>query len=208
MTTQLIKTLLNHLPRYAEEEGDFYSVPRAELINTLCNESTDRVIAENTLALLENLLDTLAVLDEVYLKKSEWCFVSFPAQLLAISVLTALSESDSRFFAVPFWNTQGIANDRKDQQRAVLNEVENRRLDFSKNAQPIRHIYVAWSLIKLSDQILFYPREDTQKRHDSNAGDYGLVGGRLIPYFHMANCHTIIGTKRFHFRVWVLSVER
>ena len=22
-----------------------------------------------------------------------------------------------------------------------------------------------------------------------------------IPYFHMANCHTIIGTKRFHFRV-------
>ena len=22
-----------------------------------------------------------------------------------------------------------------------------------------------------------------------------------IPYFHMANCHTIIGAKRFHFRV-------
>ena len=25
--------------------------------------------------------------------------------------------------------------------------------------------------------------------------------GLAIPYFHMANCHTIIGTKRFHFRV-------
>ncbi len=30
----------------------------------------------------------------------------------------------------------------------------------------------------------------------------GFRFGRLaIPYFRMANCHTIIGTKRFHFRV-------
>jgi hypothetical protein len=30
----------------------------------------------------------------------------------------------------------------------------------------------------------------------------GLGVKRLaIPYFHMANCHTIIGAKRFHFRV-------
>ncbi len=31
---------------------------------------------------------------------------------------------------------------------------------------------------------------------------WGFVFKRLaIPYFHMANCHTIIGAKRFHFRV-------
>lgn len=179
MPTQLIKTLLNHLPRHAEEEGDFYSVPRADLINALCSESTDRVIAENTVALLETLLNTLAVLNPAYLEKSEWCFVSFPAQLLAVSVLTALSEPDSRFFAPQFWNTQSVANDRKEQQRAVLKEIENRRVEFSTNARPIRRIYVAWSLIKLADQILFYQREDTQKRHDNKAGDYGLAGGRL-----------------------------
>jgi hypothetical protein len=32
--------------------------------------------------------------------------------------------------------------------------------------------------------------------------DLGLFFKSLaIPYFHMANCHTIIGAKRFHFRV-------
>jgi 8-oxo-dGTP pyrophosphatase MutT (NUDIX family) len=30
----------------------------------------------------------------------------------------------------------------------------------------------------LDDQILFYQREDTQKRFDTTAGDYGLIGGR------------------------------
>ena len=27
--------------------------------------------------------------------------------------------------------------------------------------------------------MLFHQREDTQKRHDKTAGDYGLVGGRV-----------------------------
>jgi len=31
-------TLLDYIPRYAEEEGDFYSVAREELINALCSE--------------------------------------------------------------------------------------------------------------------------------------------------------------------------
>ena len=28
-----------------------------------------------------------------------------------------------------------------------------------------------------------------------------LIKSLAIPYFHMATCHTIIGAKRFHFRV-------
>ena len=43
---------------------------------------------------------------------------------------------------------------------------------------PIRYCYVAWSIIKLDGNILFYQREDTEKRHDKTAGDYGLIGGR------------------------------
>lgn len=180
MSTQLIKSLIPHLPRYAEEEGDFYSVPRAELITALCAENcVDLAIAENTVLLIENLLDTLAVLNADYLTKSEWCFISFPAQLLAMSVLTTMSNKDSRFFADNFWNTQSISNDKKDQQRNILKEIENRRVAASKNAEPIRYIYVAWSIIKLDDKILFYQREDTQKRYDKKAGDYGLIGGRL-----------------------------
>ncbi len=182
MTAGLIETLLKHLPRYAEEEGDFYSVPREDLINVLCHQhQLDRAIAENTIKLIETLLDTLAVLDTVYLQKSEWSFVSFPAQLLATSLLTAMSDNESRFFADNFWNTQGIADAKKNQQREVLSVVENKRHEYhaSHKAKPIRYIYVAWSIIKLDGNILFYQREDTQKRFDKKAGDYGLIGGRL-----------------------------
>ncbi len=181
MSTQLIQSLIPLLPRYAEEEGDFYSVPREALINALCQQhQLDGAIAENTIALLETLLDTLAVLNTPYLQKGEWCFVSFPAQLMATSILTALSDTESRLFAPNFWTTQDISSNKRDQQRDVLRLVENSR-NFnhaSQQTQPIRNCYVAWSIIKLDDKILFYQREDTQKRFEKSAGDYGLIGGR------------------------------
>ncbi len=181
MSAQLIQSLLSHLPRFAEEEGDFYSVPRVALIDALCHsQALERAIAENTIALLETLLDTLAVLDKASLQNSEWCFVSFPAQLLATSVLTAMSDGDSRLFAAHFWNTQGIDDAKKDKQRDVLHVIEQARLEHhtGSDAQPIRYCYVAWSIIKLDGKILFYQREDTHKRFDKAAGDYGLLGGR------------------------------
>ncbi|WP_333874174.1 NUDIX hydrolase [Methylobacter sp.] len=182
MSANLIQTLIPQLPRYAEEEGDFYSVPREALISALCRQhQLERAIAENTVYVIETLLDSLAVLNTAYLPKGEWCFVSFPAQLLAMSILTAMSDNESRFFADNFWNTQGIADAKKNQQREVLSVIENRRYEHhsSHNAKPIRYIYVSWGLIKLDGNILFYQREDTQKRFDKKAGDYGLVGGRL-----------------------------
>jgi 8-oxo-dGTP pyrophosphatase MutT (NUDIX family) len=177
----MIKTLLNHIPRYAEEEGDFYSVSREELTDALCSKNEiSREVAENTIGLIEDLLDTLAVLNSDYLQKGEWSFVSFPAQLLAMSILSALSEKESRFFASNFWNTQGISNSKKDQQRDILKHIETQRFSHHNNSPaPIRYIYVAWGMIKLDNQILLYQREDTQKRHDKSAGDYGLIGGRL-----------------------------
>jgi len=181
MPTQLIQALIPHLPRYAEEEGDFYPVPRAALVDALCQQPIDRAVAENTVALIEALLDTFAVLNTAYLQKGEWCFVSFPAQLLALSLLTAWSDNDSRFFAANFWNTQGIANAKKEALRKVLHFVETMRDEHhaSHAAKPVRCIYVAWGIIKLDGKFLFYQREDTQKRFDKQAGDYGLIGGRL-----------------------------
>ena len=137
--TAQIKNIIAHLPRYAEEEGAFYSVPRELLINTLCTQQNiDYAVAENTVGLLENLLDSLAVLNAEYLTIGEWCFISFPAQLLATSLLTAMSDHESRFFADNFWNTQGIADAKKNQQREVLSVVENKRYEHhsSHNAQP------------------------------------------------------------------------
>jgi 8-oxo-dGTP pyrophosphatase MutT (NUDIX family) len=178
---QLIQALIPHLPRYAEEEGDFYSIKRDNLVNMLCEqEAIKQSIAKNAVDLCELLLDTLATLNADYLQKGEWCFISFPAQLMATSVLTALSDGESRFFAPNFWNTQGISNDKKNQQRDVLSLIESSRYEnhASQQAQPIRYCYVAWSIIKLDGKILFYQREDTQKRFDKSAGDYGLIGGR------------------------------
>ncbi|MDP3010501.1 MAG: NUDIX domain-containing protein [Methylococcales bacterium] len=181
IAAQLIKTLITHLPRYAEEEGDFYAVKREDLINALCSPQVNQAVAENTVYLIENLLDTLAVLNVDYLAKGEWCFISFPAQLLALSVLTAMSDKGSRLLADNFWNTQAIADDKKNNQRDLLRYIESNRVDYhaSGDAPPIRYIYVAWSIIKLDDKILFYQREDTHKRFDKTAWDYGLVGGRL-----------------------------
>ena len=181
MPVSFIQSLIPHLPRFAEEDGDFYSIHRNELIDTLCQQhELDRSLSENTVTLIESLLNTLAVLEAEHLKRNEWCFVSFPAQLMALSVLTALSDNNSRLFAPNFWNTQGISNDKKDQQRDVLRALETARVKHHNQdqAQPIRYCYVAWSIIKLDHQVLFYQREDTQKRFDKSAGDYGLIGGR------------------------------
>ncbi|MDP2904427.1 MAG: hypothetical protein Q8N96_15195 [Methylovulum sp.] len=59
MSAQLIQSLIPHLPRYAEEEGDFYSVPRDALIDAVCSQHPlDQAIAENTVNLLETLLES------------------------------------------------------------------------------------------------------------------------------------------------------
>jgi len=181
MPENLIKTLIENLPRYAEEEGDFFSIDRNHLIETLCKtHDVETDIAENTVMLCERFLDCLSVLQADYLSKGEWCFVSFPAQLMALSVLTTMSDQQSHFFDAKFWNTQGIANDKKNQQRDVLRTIETARFEnhIGRQAPPIRYCYVAWSIIKLENKILFYQREDTQKRYDKTAGDYGLIGGR------------------------------
>jgi len=190
MATELIHQLIKHLPHFAEEQGDFYAVSREQLCIALCQQTdTEKAVAENTVAICECLLESLACLNTDYLARGEWCFVSFPVQLLALSMLEAMSDTDSRFFeARPnekhFWNTHSIDNEQKEQQLSVLKAIETRRQAFhtTQQAKPIRTIYVAWSLIKIEGHILFYQREDTQKRHDKQSGDYGLVGGRLNQY--------------------------
>ncbi len=178
----LINELILNLPRFSEECGDFYAVERDFLIEKICQKTgIDRSIAENTVNLCENLLGSLAVLDDACLQQGSWRFTSFPAQLMALSVLTILSDTNSKFFKQDFWNTSGISDYQKDEQRNILKIVENKRLaeHLTNGAKPIRYIHVAWSLIKCDGQILFHQREDTKKRYEKTAGNYGLVGGRV-----------------------------
>lgn len=57
--------------------------------------------------------------------------------------------------------------------------------------------HLSWCLDKLTITAVFYGHKKTQ----AVVGLGRLVGRLAIPYFRMANCHTIIGAKRFHFRV-------
>lgn len=163
MIRDLLQTLIAELPCHAEEEGDFYGVERRHLINVLCERhEIEPAVAEIAVMFCESLLVSLSVLRTDDLAKGGWYFVSFPAQLLAASLLTALSDTDSRLFPDNFWNTQGIGSDQKDQQRDVLRSIELARHEHHarQQAKPIRYCYVAWSIIKLDGRILFYQRED------------------------------------------------
>lgn len=176
-----IETLLQNLPRYAEEEGDFYAIRRDALVTAITEtHGIPASIAETAVGFCERLLETLSVLNAEYLRKGEWCFVSFSAQLLAMSVLTALNDGDTRIFPADFWKTQDVCADRKDRQRDTLKFIEDARVQYHAKGQatPIRYSYVAWGIIKLDGKILFFQREDTRVRSDRSAGDYGLVGGR------------------------------
>lgn len=187
---ELVHIIMPYLPRYAEEEGDFYAVKRTDLVSVLCQHAqVELAVAENTLDFCETLLDSLATLDRYYLQQGEWCFVSFPAQLMALSVLNTLCDAQSRFFeARPekphFWTTNSISTAKKEQQYLSLKQFEQARyrLHAEHKAVPIRFIHVAWALIKVEGRILFYQREDTKKRFDKQAGDYGLIGGRANQY--------------------------
>lgn len=181
MTSHLIKALINALPRFAEEEGDFYAVSRDTLIAELSEiHGISAEVAGNTVYLCEALLDSLTTLKQDYLQRGEWCFVSFPAQLMALSVLTTLSDSDSRYFEPDFWNTRDVDPSKIERQREVLKIVENRRNDRhpKQQAAPIRYIHVAWSVIKHEGKVLFFHRED-KTRHEKKSGNYGLPGGRV-----------------------------
>ena len=186
----LVQLLIPHLPRYAEEEGDFYAVKRTELVQIFCQQGgVELALAENTLDFCEILLDSLATLDRYYLQQGEWCFVSFPAQLMALSVLNTLCDAQSHFFETRpekphFWTTNSISTAKKEQQYLSLKQFEQARyrLHTAHKAVPIRFIHVAWALINVEGRILFYQREDTKKRFDKQAGDYGLIGGRANQY--------------------------
>jgi len=186
MTAKLIQTLIPYLPRYSEEGGESFGVERTELIKQLVNSGCTKEVAENTLAIVEVLLDTLATLNPDDLQRGEWRFVSFPAQLMALSVLTAMSDTHSKFFKQDFWNVTASRSHQKDEQRNVLEVVESKRVvgHFKNKAKPIRYIHVAWGIIKNEDRILFRHRGDAHLRFK---GNYSLVGGRVnqsdIAYF-------------------------
>lgn len=174
---EALQILIAFLPRYPEEGSDASSANKQEvftaLINQLGAEQTQAI--QTTLDLIENLLTSLSLLDSGELQRGEWKFVSHPAQLCALSLLQTLADPRQKLFPSSFWQTAGVGDEEKRQQKNILQALEKRRqaCHLDGNAPPIRFIYVAWSLIKLDDKILFHQREARE-----HVNEYGLVGGR------------------------------
>lgn len=181
--TKLAQIILGSLPVYAEEGGEYSEVTFDDLLaevvadpGLLISEREARMGMECVLS----VLSMLSLLEQSTLKKGRIRLVSFPAWIVAKSILSILGDPDQNLFPPTFWSVDNVADHRIEEQRAFLRSLEEQRLEnhVKNKAMPFRFIYVAWGLIKLDRKFLLYKREDTKKRVESRAGNYVLVGGR------------------------------
>ncbi|MGI9212727.1 MAG: hypothetical protein ACR2HF_09660 [Methylococcaceae bacterium] len=146
---------------------------KQKLASTLpdeCNESIDA-----TLDMTETLFTSASLLCPDELANRKWRFVSHSAQLCATSILHILA-SGQKLFPTEFWHTNlgQNADGQFQKQKKVLIELEDRRARDNSSVEPIRFIYVAWGVIKLGEQFLFYKREASE-----HANHFGFIGGRV-----------------------------
>jgi len=165
---------LDSLPVFAEEGGFATTVTREHLLEQL---SSQPMVAEAQLAVIERLFESLCVLDNELLKSGQWRFVSFSASLLARSLLQIFSDKDSRLLPRDFWlpdQPEPVVN----VQRQILHELETRRVELHRqqSALPIRYVHVAWAFITLEGQLLLHHREDKARRDVAN---FVPIGGKL-----------------------------
>ena len=180
MTTSAIRLIRDCLPHRGEEGNQSASTVIEHVIHSVADGA--RVSVETAAAavtLVQRLLDSLALLDRQQLREGRWQFVSFPAQLLANSLLSVLADGDQDLLDASYWE-QGAhrPEDVIEEQRALLRALETRRVRFHRrqSAEPIRFVYVAWGLIRLDGRFLLHHREDKARRQ---AGNYVLPGGRF-----------------------------
>lgn len=178
ITESLIENFFLYFPCASEEGNTSSSISvqqiRTNLATKLGNNHAQSIQA--ILNLVEHLLTTLSILDTEELQNGRWKFVSHPAQLCALSLLHTLADPRQKLLPSNFWQTAGIGDDEKRQQKRILQALEDHRRDYhlDGNAPPIRFIYVAWGIVKLGDKILFHQRESRE-----HVNEYGLIGGRV-----------------------------
>jgi 8-oxo-dGTP pyrophosphatase MutT (NUDIX family) len=173
----LLVALTQLLPRIAEEGSDREEVPETELIQRLADASgagSER--AETVLGVVRRLLQTLSVLDERRLTVGEWAFVSFPASLLARSVLGGLGTPEFRLLELGYWNASDYSVDK---QRALIKGSEEIRAALPAGLVPIRRVWVSWAWIALDGKFLMVRREDPAPHRDGSRGRFVFPGGRV-----------------------------
>jgi hypothetical protein len=116
----LVKLLISMLPRFSEELNDYYGVSRDDLRESLANKSNQTMDTINsTLLLVERILVSLSLLDRKALDEGLWYFVSFPAQLMALSILNTMTDSKSSYFPEKFWTVDPNNKEQKNGLRDI-----------------------------------------------------------------------------------------
>ena len=170
-----LQKIYDHLPLHAEEGGEFTMVNTNDLVNQL--SEIDHSLVAAGIEIVQRLFCTIGLLDEQLLQQNQWRFVSFPASLLARSLLKSLMDNDQSLFSNGFWLPQDSASPISDQQRELLHTLESQRVSNHKfNAQPVRYVHVAWGLFVVDGKVLLRHREDKNRPNQNN---YVLIGGRL-----------------------------
>jgi len=172
----VLAALESRLP-IALEEGDAPgAVALAEVEHALAADA-DAAYAAGALAVVDRLFCTLGLLSKEARAEGVWRFMSFPAWLVARSVLQSLSTTGQSLVSPGYWGTQPAQRDLEE-QRALLRQLEERRARYHPTqAAPIRFVHVAWAAIQVGERLLLLHRED-RSRPDAR-GNYVLPGGRF-----------------------------
>lgn len=170
--------LLAALPLHAEEDNIREDLFESELISRVQSGGNDPNTAEIVVAIIRRLFESLALLDPIALAAERWAFVSFPASLMARSILETMATPGSTFFDPDYW-IQGRHRppEIEEEQRSLLRRLENQRTSNpSVQVNPIRTVHVTWGFIKLGEKFLLHRREDKDR---PDVGGYVFPGGRL-----------------------------
>lgn len=174
---QILASVQKFLPVHSEEvqvaeEVLAQKIQEAVVLDLQISE--DRV--QGVLELLEHMWRALGLLDVLSLKGGCWKFTSFPASLMARSLLESLSQERPELLEPGFW----LPGQREDVQRRWLSNAETQRLAMlQEHARPIRQVHVAWGLIRLQGKLLVNHREDESREERPN---YVIIGGKLNLY--------------------------
>ncbi len=175
---EVFRQLLVVMPLHAEEGLAREDIDELELVSQIQASVECAHAAGPVVSTIRRLFDSLALLDPSLLTAGRWAFISFPASLVARSILETMATPGNTFFVPDYW-TQGTHRPPEivEEQRELLRRMENQR---TSNAailpHPIRTVHVTWGLLRLGNRFLLHRREDKTR---PDVGAYVFPGGRL-----------------------------
>jgi 8-oxo-dGTP pyrophosphatase MutT (NUDIX family) len=173
-----LEILLASLPLNSEDGSLREEISESALLAAIEANNDFDGSPETLVAIVRRLFETLGLLDLASLSSGRWAFVSFPASLMARSVLATLSNQANSFFGPDYWlQVKGRSETDEEEQRALLRRMERQRVAIGADqVSPIRTVHVAWGLIRVGGKFLLRQREDKTRQ---DFASYVFPGGRL-----------------------------